>query len=331
MMNNKYDFTFFVQVKNCNPNGDPDMSNLPRIDEETMHGYMTDVCLKRNIRNYIENAFSGIEGMDIIIKDATNINESIAKTVLKVNDGKIDKKKKNTKVAETTAELCKTYFDVRTFGGVLTTGLNGGQVLGPVQLEFARSLDPVFIKDITITRNCFTEGDYDNLEKYIELSNSMSEDKKRTMGRKQFVSYGLYRVNGYISAAEARKTGFSEKDLKVLFESILNMYNYAPSATKSGMSVLSPIIVFKHVGSPDTVDVAERTREAVLGCAPAYKLHELINIKKKEFVDIPRDYTDYDISINISALPKGIEIGFKYMPFEDIVWDKPNDGWLTVE
>ena len=335
-MNNKYDFTFFVQARNANPNGDPDMGNLPRIDEETMHGFMTDVCIKKNIRNYIENAFAGIEGMDIIIKEATNVNESIAEAALKVNEEpiKIDKKTKkpkNLKVSETTAELCKRYFDVRTFGGVLSTGLNGGQILGPVQFEFGKSLDPVFIKDITITRNCFTDTkNLSTLEEYKALSASMSEDEKRTMGRKQFIPYGLYRINGYVSAAAAKKCGFSEKDLKLLFEAILNMYNYSPSSSKSGMSVISPIIIFKHVGRPDNPDTEERTREAVLGCAPAYKLHELIDIKKKEEVEYPRDYTDYDISINLTDLPRGVEVGFKYMPFEDIVWDKPNDKWLKT-
>lgn len=329
-MNNKYDFTFFVQARNCNPNGDPDMGNLPRIDEETMHGLMTDVCVKRNIRNYLENAFAGVEGMDIVVRDATNINESIAKVVLDVNGGKVDKKKKNTKIAEARDLACQRYFDVRAFGGVLSTGLNAGQIMGPVQFEFAKSLDPIFVKDIAITRNCHTEGDYDNLDDYRKLADSIAEDKKRTIGRKQFIPYGLYRVNGYISAAEANKTGFSEKDLKVLFESILNMYNCSASATKAGMSVITPIIIFKHVGSPDTTDTAERTREAILGCAPAYKLQELIEIKKRDDVEYPRDYTDYDVCINLSGLPKGVEVGFKYLPFEDVVWGQPNDGWLTT-
>lgn len=330
IMNNKYNFTFFVQARNCNANGDPDMGNLPRIDEETMHGLMTDVCVKRNIRNYLEDAFAGIDGMDIIVKDATNMNESIAEIVLDVNGGKVDKKKKNTKIAEARELACKRYYDVRTFGAVLSTGLNAGQIMGPVQFEFAQSIDPIFVKDISITRNCHTEGDYDNLADYRKLADSIAEDKKRTFGRKQFVPYALYRVNGYISAAEAKKTGFSEKDLKILFESILNMYNYSTSATKAGMSVIAPIIIFKHVGNPDTQDVAERTREAILGCAPAYKLHELIEIKKRDDVEYPRDYTDYDICINLSGLPKSVEVGFKYLPFEDVSWGKPTDGWLTT-
>lgn len=331
MLNNKYDFTFFIQARNCNPNGDPDMGNLPRIDEESMHGFITDVCIKRNIRDYISEAFAGVEGMDIVIREATNINESIAKVVLDVNDGVLDKKKKkNTKVEDASVLACKRYFDVRTFGAVLSTGLNAGQIKGPVQFEFGRSLDPIFVKDVTITRNCHTEGDYDTLEKYRELAESLSDDKKRTMGRKQFIPYGLYRVNGYISASIANKTGFDENDLSKLFESILNMYNYSSSASKSGMSVVSPIIIFKHVGSPDTLNEVERTREAILGCAPAYRLHELINIKKKEDVEYPRDYTDYDLNINLSELPKSIEVGFKYMPFEKIVWGNPNDNWIKV-
>lgn len=328
-MTNKYDFTFFIQAVNCNPNGDPDMGNLPRIDEETMHGFMTDVCIKRNIRNYIEKAFQNVEGMDIIIKDATNINESIAKAALKVNDGKVEKKKGNPKVKETTRELCEKYFDVRTFGGVLSTGLNGGQVLGPVQFEFARSLDPIFVKDITITRNCYTEGDYNTIEEYQKKDEALPQEKKRTMGRKQFVPYGLYVVHGYVSAMEAQKTGFSEKDLQYLFESVLNMYNSSPSATKAGMTVLSPMIIFKHVGTNNGDELAQ-TREAMLGCAPAYRLHELIDVKRKDGVEYPRNYTDYDICINASALPTGVKIGFKYGPFDSIVWDAPNDEWIKT-
>lgn len=328
-MRNKYDFTFLIQAINCNPNGDPDMGNLPRIDEETMHGFMTDVCIKRNIRNYIENAFSGVEGMDIIIREATNVNESIAEAALKVNEGKIDKKKGNVKVKETTKELCEKYFDVRTFGAVLSTGLNGGQILGPVQLEFAHSVDPVFVKDITITRNCYTEGKFTSLEEYQKLDESMKEESKRTMGRKQFIPYGLYVVHGYVSALEAQKTGFTEEDLRCLFEAIMNMYNSTSSATKAGMSVLSPMIIFKHVGTYNG-DESRQEREAMLGCAPAYKLHELIKVAKKEDVEYPRTYTDYDICIDVSNIPKGVEIGFKYGPFEEIVWGQPSDNWVKT-
>lgn len=330
-MKNKIDFSFFIQAKNANPNGDPDMGNLPRIDEETMIGFISDVSIKKNIRNYIENAFAGVDGMDIIIKEATNVNEAIAKAVLEANNGKLDAKKGNKKVNESLDIIRKKYWDVRTFGAVLSTGLNAGQALGPVQFEFGRSIDAIFPKDIAITRDCYTEGSFSNLDDYRKLNDSMDDSKKRTIGRKQFIPYGLYRVNGYISAAEANKSGFSESDLKALFEAILNMYNYSTSATKAGVTVISPIIIFKHVGSPDTTDQKEKEREAILGCAPAYKLHELIEIKKKENVEYPRDYTDYDVSINLSALPKGVTVGFKYMPFEDIVWGRPNDGWLTVK
>jgi CRISPR-associated protein Csd2 len=169
------------------------------------------------------------------------------------------------------------------------------------------------------------------LEEYRKKDESLPHDKKRTMGRKQFIPYGLYMVHGYVSCAEAKKTGFSERDLQYLFESILNMYNYSSSATKAGMTVLSPIIIFKHVGHHDTHDAADRAREAMLGCAPAYKLHQLIEITKRDDVEYPRDYTDYDISINLSNLPNGVEIGFKYMPFEPIVWGAPNDGWLKTK
>lgn len=326
-MNNKYDFVFLIQATNCNPNGDPDMDNMPRIDEETMHGFMTDVCIKRNIRDYIETAFENVAGMDIMYKDGTNVNESIAKAALKANDGMIGNK--NSKVRETSEELSKQYFDVRTFGAVASTGVNGGQIRGAVQIGFGQSLDPICIKDITITRNCYTEGKFTDLEKYRELDESIPEDKKRTMGRKQFVPYGLYVVYGNVSAMLAQKTGFSENDLQCLFEAIMNMYNVSSSASKTGMTVLSPMIIFKHVGTDNGSEDA-RKREAMLGCAPTYRLHELIEIKKKDGIEYPRTYKDYDICINKSGLPKGVEIGFKYSPLEPIVWGEPSDEWLQV-
>lgn len=328
-MTNKYDFTFFIQATNCNPNGDPDMGNLPRIDEETMHGFITDVCIKRNIRNYIETAFQNVDGMDIIIKDATNVNQSIAEAVIEINNGKVDKKKGNPKVNESRQLVCEKYFDARAFGAVLTTGLNAGQIQGPIQFGFGSSVDPIFVKDITITRNCYAEGDYNTVEEYQKKAESIPQEKKRTMGRKQFIPYGLYVVHGHVSAHDAQKTGFSEKDLQYLFESILNMYNSSTSASKAGMTVVSPIIIFKHVGSSHGTP-EEKQRGAVLGCAPAYRLQELIDIHKKEDVEFPRNYTDYNLSVNISNLPDGVEIGFKYNPFEPIVWGKPNDNWIKV-
>jgi CRISPR-associated protein Csd2 len=329
-MNNRYDFLFFIQAKNCNPNGDPDMGNTPRIDPETMQGIITDVAIKRRIRNYIEIAFEDKEGYEIIKKEASNMNKSIAEVVLEVNDGKIDKKNGNKKVAESSKRACEKYFDVRCFGDVLTTGLNAGQIRGPVQLEMAYSLDPIMPLDITITRMCYTKGESDKLEDYDDIAEKMSDDKKRTMGRKQYIPYGLYIVRGSISANLAEKTGFNEEDLKILFEAIINMYTNDKSATKSGMSVLQPMIIFKHVGVSDETNLEQKIRESKLGCAPDYKLHELVNIHKKDNIEYPRNYTDYEATVEISKLPKGVEIGFKYGPFDDIVWNKvsENDNWF---
>ena len=223
-MNNRYEFMFFLEAKNCNPNGDPDMGNTPRIDPETMQGLITDVVIKRRIRNYIEVAFNHKDGMDIIKREASNMNKSIAEVVLEVNDGKIDKKKGNKKVEESSKLACKKYFDVRTFGDVLTTGLNAGQIRGPVQIEMSSSLDPILPMDISITRMCYTEGKSDNIDDYDKIDMDLADDKKRTMGRKQYIPYGLYVVRGSVSANLAEKTGFSEDDLKILFESIMNMY-----------------------------------------------------------------------------------------------------------
>ena len=327
-MNNRYEFMFFVEAKNCNPNGDPDMGNTPRIDPETMHGIITDVAIKRRIRNYIESAFNHEYGMDIIKREASNMNKAIAELVLEANGGKVDKKG-NKKVNDSMELACKRYFDVRTFGDVLSTGLNAGQIRGPVQIAMSQSLDPILPMDMTITRMCYTEGKDDNLEAYDKIDENKSPDEKRTMGRKQTIPYGLYVVRGSIAANLAEKTGFNEDDLNVLFEAIMNMYANDISSTKIGMSVIQPLIVFKHIGINQS-NSKQLVRETKLGCAPAYKLFELVKISKKENVEYPRNYTDYDISIDLDNIPNGVQIGFKYGPFSEIVWDKPdkNDNWL---
>ena len=327
-MNNRYEFMFFVEAKNCNPNGDPDMGNTPRIDPETMNGIITDVAIKRRIRNYIEDAFQHKYGLDIIKRESSNMNKAIAEVVLEANNGTIDKKG-NKKVNESMKLACERYFDVRTFGDVLTTGLNAGQIRGPVQIAMATSLDPILPLDMTITRMCYTEGKYTTLEEYDKLDNEMNDDSKRTMGRKQSIPYGLYVVKGSVSANLAEKTGFNENDLNVLFEAIMNMYNNDISASKTGMSVIQPLIIFKHIGTnPNNVE--QNIRETKLGCAPAYKLYELVEIKKKDGIEYPRDYKDYDVKINKNNLPNGVQIGFKYGPFDEIIWDNilEKDTWL---
>lgn len=327
-MNNRYDFMFFIEAKNCNPNGDPDMGNAPRIDDETLHGIITDVAIKRRIRNYIEDAFEHKYGMDIIKREASNMNKAIAEVVLEANNGKIDKKG-NKKIEESSKLACERYFDVRTFGDVLSTGLNAGQIRGPVQFAMASSLDPIRPIDMTITRMCYTEGKSENLDDYDIIDEEMPNDKKRTMGKKETIPYGLYVVKGSISANLAEKTGFSEDDLKVLLESIVQMYNNDLSCTKMGMSVIQPIILFKHIGTNQN-NPEQNVRETKLGCSPSYKLYELVSISKKDGIEYPRDYTDYDITIDFDNIPNGVQIGFKYGPFDEVIWDKlsDNDKWI---
>lgn len=326
---NKYDFMFYIQAKNCNPNGDPDLGNCPRVDLETNKGIITDVAIKRRIRNYIQEAFSNVDGMDIIMRNGSNMNKKIAEIVLDVNNGNISDAK-NKKIEAASALACKKFYDVRTFGGVLSTGLNAGQIRGPVQIGMSSSIDEIMPTDITITRMCYTEGDSKSLDKYDEIDKNMDDDKKRTMGRKQYIPYGLYCVHGHVSASLAEQTGFDEKDLAILFETILNMYENDNSSSKTGMSVISPIIIFKHIGT-GTNDKEQLNREIKLGCAPAYKLFNLINISKKEDVEYPRDYHDYIVSVKLEDVPKGIEIGFKCNAFEEILWNcKIDSDFISV-
>ena len=302
---NRYEFMFFIQCVNGNPNGDPDMGNSPRMDPEDMHGYITDVAIKRRIRNYIQTAFEGQAGMDIIMQNATNINKFIAKSK---EDAGVDIADKTVKGIEPARQLaCSRYYDVRTFGAVLSTGPNAGQVIGPVQIAFAKSIDQILPLDISITRMAVADGDKDKDSKYYEaLESDTPEDKLRTMGRKQFLSYGLYEARGFISANLSEETGFDDADLKALFEAILNMYEHDRSASKGEMAVISPLIVFRHIGTDS--DEKQRIRQAKLGCAPAHKLFELVNISKKADVELPRSYRDYDYKVKLSAIPKGVEV-----------------------
>ena len=330
-INNRYEFMFYIQCVNGNPNGDPDMGNSPRMDPEDMHGYITDVAIKRRIRNYIQTAFAEQDGMSIIMQKATNINKFIAKA--KENAGVDFAAKGKNEIYKARQEACSMFYDVRTFGAVLSTGPNAGQVRGPVQLTFAKSVDPILPLDISITRMCKTDevkdakssSDYENDELKKDV------DSLRTMGRKQFISYGLYEARGFISANLAAETGFDENDLKALFEAILNMYEHDRSASKGEMSVISPLIIFRHVGT-DTNEV-QRAKQAKLGCAPAHKLFELVKTEKKDGIEQPRNYRDYDMSVDISKLPKGVEIGFLDDPYGDISWGKlpDDDEWIVMK
>lgn len=284
---NRYEFVILFDVENGNPNGDPDAGNMPRIDPETGYGLVTDVCLKRKIRNYVETVREGEPGYRIYVKDGVPLNRSDAEACayVDVNPDKLkEAKKKDEKLDEKLRNfMCSNFFDIRTFGAVMTTfvkgALNCGQVRGPVQLSFARSVDPIMPQEVTITRVAITtEAD--------------AEKKDTEMGRKYIIPYGLYRVEGYISANLARKTtGFSEADLELLWQAILNMFELDHSAARGNMSVRE-LIIFKH--------------DSELGNAPAYKLFDLVKATHKDGVTAPRGYSDYIISVDESNLPDGV-------------------------
>ena len=330
-VNNRYEFMFYIQCVNGNPNGDPDMGNSPRIDPQDMHGFITDVAIKRRIRNYIQTAYGDEEGMGIIMQQSTNINKFIAKAK-SLADVELGAKDKES-LYKSRRKACEIFYDVRTFGGVLSTGPNAGQVRGPVQLTFAKSVDPILPMDISITRMSSADkvDKAETYEDYEEAELSTDEDKLRTMGRKQFIPYGLYEARGFVSANLAAETGFDENDLKILFEAILNMYEHDRSASKGEMSVISPLIVFKHVGTDS--DEKQRVRQSRLGCAPAHKLFELVSISKKQDAEPPRNYTDYELTVDVSGAPKGVDVGFMTNPYDDIVWNNCPDGcdWLTCK
>lgn len=326
---NRYEFVYYVACTNANPNGDPDMGNTPRLDPETMQGYITDVATKRRIRNYIQTAFDGQPGMNIIIQQSTNINRHIAEARREAGVEGENAKNKNA-IYAARKKACEMFYDVRTFGAVMSTGPNAGQVRGPVQITFGKSLDPVLPLDISITRVAKTKEEKGNsLEDYILAEENADEDSLRTMGRKQLIPFGLYEVRGFISANLAAETGFDEADLSALFEAIMNMYEHDRSASKGEMDIVSPLIIFKHVGT-DT-DETQRLRQAKLGCAPAHRLFELVQVQKKPEVAVARSYRDYSASIAKNKLPAGVEIGFKRDAFSPIVWNNlPEDeDWFT--
>ena len=289
VIKNRYEFVVLFDVENGNPNGDPDAGNMPRVDPESGYGLVTDVCLKRKIRNYVEIAKEEQEGYKIYIKENIPLNRSdnLAYEYLGIDERKAKNLKKNDPEADKKIRdfMCTNFFDIRTFGAVMTTfvkaSLNCGQVRGPVQLGFARSVDPIVSQEVTITRVAITtEKDAGN--------------KSTEMGRKNIVPYGLYRVEGYISANLARKvTGFTEDDLELLWDAIINMFEHDHSAARGKMSVRE-LIVFKH------------SKE--LGDCPAYKLFDAVEVKKKEDVTYPRKYQDYKLNIHEEQIPETVEL-----------------------
>lgn len=324
---NRYEFIYYVSCVNANPNGDPDMGNTPRIDPETKTGFITDVATKRRIRNYIQTAFEGQDGMDIIIQQSTNINRFIAKAKREARVE--DCAKQREAVYAGRQKACALFYDVRTFGAVMSTGPNAGQVRGPVQITFGKSLDPVFPMDVSITRMAVADSIKDGtLEQYEEAEKKAEADSLRTMGRKQLIPFGLYEVRGFISANLAAETGFDEEDFKALREAILNMYEHDHSASKGEMAVVSPLILFKHVGTDS--DEKQRLRQAKLGCAPAHKLFELVHVRRKPDALHPRSYKDYDAWVDLDKVPAGVEIGFQNNAFGPVIWGvlPEDEAWL---
>ncbi|MVB11703.1 CRISPR-associated protein Cas7 [Caprobacter fermentans] len=283
-LHNRYEFVMLFDVENGNPNGDPDAGNMPRVDAETSIGIVTDVCLKRKIRNYVEATQEGKPGYNILIKNDRALNTKYTEAYDACNLKTKQKGKDQNAVAQARDYICRNYFDVRTFGAVMSTGDDPcGIVRGPVQINFARSIDPVLPQEITITRQALT-------------TESDQSEKGNTMGKKNFIPYGLYRAEGYVSALLANKTGFSEDDLALLWRSIENMFEIDHSAAR-GKLCMRKLYVFKH--------------DSALGNAPSHLLFDKIAIEKKSGVEIPRKFSNYNITID-KSMPEGVEIIEKF-------------------
>jgi CRISPR-associated protein Csd2 len=310
-LSNRYDFVLFFDVSNGNPNGDPDAGNMPRLDPETNHGLVTDVSLKRKIRNYVELAKGGEPGFAIYVQEGAILNEKhreAYKAIRPDNPKVASEAKLNPKDDAEAAALrdfmCKNFFDVRSFGAVMSTGINCGQVRGPVQLSFAHSIEPIVPLEISITRMAATS----EKEKTERMAGSEGDERRenRTMGRKHIVPYGLYRAHGFISAKLAERTGFSEDDLSLLFDALKMMFEHDHSAARGEMASRK-LIAFKH--------------ENALGNAPAHALFDRVRIGRNDSgtfrdVDDPglgnqppaRKFSDYIVEIDRAEMPSGVEI-----------------------
>jgi len=307
---NRYEFLFLFDCENGNPNGDPDAGNAPRIDPEDMHGLVSDVALKRRIRNYVQIARGNHMPNAIFVEHACNLNRPIAKAHEEANGSLPDPKKGANKAQVNAARdwMCRNFFDVRTFGAVMSTGANAGQVRGAVQVAFARSLDPILPLDVSITRMAVAEEvrNAKSSDDFQAWEDDQPEDRLRTMGRKSLIPYGLFVGKGFISAHLAQQTGFSEDDLKLLFEALLNMYEHDRSASKGVMTVRAPLFVFKHVGTDG--DEKQRQAQAMLGCAPAQDLFDLVHVEKKPDIAVSRRFDDYEVTVDRDRLPAGVEL-----------------------
>ena len=276
----RYDFVLLFDVKDGNPNGDPDAGNLPRVDAETGMGLVTDVCLKRKVRNYVQIVKESKKPFDIFIKEKAVLNNLIKESH---EQDTVKTKEKGEKTEAARVWMCKNYYDVRTFGAVMTTGENAGQVRGPIQLTFARSIDPIVSLEHSITRMAVA----------TEAEAEKQSGDNRTMGRKFTVPYGLYWANGFVSAHLAGQTGFDEDDLSLFWESLKNMFDHDRSAARGTMSTCK-LIVFKH--------------SSALGNAPTHKLFDLVKVERINKDKPARSFKDYSVTIDKDSVPAGVEL-----------------------
>lgn len=279
-LKNRYDFVIIFDVQDGNPNGDPDAGNLPRIDPETGRGLVTDVCLKRKIRNYVQVTENKPDRFDIFVKEKAILNVSIDEAH---EQESVKSKKKGEKTEAARKYMCGRYFDVRTFGAVMSTGKNAGQVRGPVQLTFGRSVDPVVTLEHSITRMAVA----------TEAEAEKQSGDNRTMGRKNTIPYGVYVAHGFVSPHLAAQTGFSEEDLNLVWKALEKMFEHDRSAARGLMSTRQ-LIVFKH--------------DSALGNAPAYSLFDRVKVSRRDEGQPPRDFKDYVVAIDESNLPAGVHI-----------------------
>lgn len=315
---NRYEFLYFFDCENGNPNGDPDAGNSPRIDPEDMHGLVSDVAVKRRVRNFIQAAFGNQAPNAIFVEHATNLNKPITAAHVATN-GAPGGGANRVQVGNARNWMCQQFFDVRTFGAVMSTGPNAGQVRGPVQVAFSRSIDPILPMDVSITRMAVAEKvkDAKTAEDYEKWESEQEEDKLRTMGRKALIPYGLYACKGFVSANLAAGTGFSEEDLAHLWEALQNMWDHDRSASK-GMMSCRGLYVFKHVGTDSNAE--QRVRQAKLGCAPAHRLldfatparlieNTIVDIRHRDgLTGSPRVFSDYVVTVHKDRLPVGVEL-----------------------
>lgn len=329
LIKNRYEFLYLFDCERGNPNGDPDAGNSPRIDPEDMHGLVSDVAIKRRVRNYVQTKHGNSNGYAIFIEHSTNLNRQILKAHEEtggaptmeeekvINDelASTNKSKKSkapkSKVLPARDWMCRNFYDVRTFGAVMSTGANAGQVRGPVQIAFSRSIDPIYPLEAALTRGAITEEVQGTSEQILQWENNIKPELKlRTIGRKSLISYGLYAAKGFVSAHLAQGTYFSEADLGELWEALANMFDHDRSASK-GVMGCRDLFVFKHVGT-DSGDAIQRERQAMLGCAPAHQLLDfgrVIDVPPlKSHGKLPRNYTDYAVSYHLDQLPKGVEL-----------------------